>query len=366
MTLTETRSDPVEKSTHTSTSNAVTRSWSDLDVPIWLSLLGASAFVRSVVLHPLTLAATRKRVSVEFVSLRGTLADARKSGWRAMYRGLPVAVAGNVIGEVTYLATVEYTREARKTLAGDGTRHMEHSYWRDAFSGVAGESVSLLLTTPFAVVVNRQMTAEVGLASANQYMNARRTVASLWNGSNPAGVRALYMGLSASLAMLPASAVWWATYGETKLQLYSLLVRFPLRDEMPLLNGSDNVFVNAAAAVVASTATAVISNPVNVVRTRLQTLNTQSGVRGRVWNTCRDLVMREGVRAFWKGTSANALVAVADGILLSGLYELTKLAADRSRRTDPAGSAPPVATNPHRDVPCGDSTPLPSDGACCT
>ena len=472
---------PQQQSAATS---AVNRSIDDLHLPTWLSLIAASAFCRTLLQHPLNVAVSRKRISDgESPSLRRIFGDAFKGldgdlpqskpsvagagaaassssavagggpspssksvasstpanvtisnsntthyskGVRNLYRGFGTAAAGNVIGEILYLVTVETVRHrlmgkdaaaigaavaaADPLHAGGESHHMtltaadsfappsptitghHHDATTsssdplppaglmaqqqqqqqlsaasqariDATAGMVGDVTAILVCTPLSVAVNRQMTAGYGLNRGAAYTSLRGTLRGMWgaNGSGGggastsssvgasitassssssssvsvwrmdaagarAGLKGWYAGLSASLFMLPASGLWWASYGQLKRGVYAaagphldcLAERHRQRlsrggggdrgEVDPLetsfssspsssshsthaaappasapvsstyagapwyLSSTDNPILNGFAGVLATLITTVAYNPVSVLRTRLQAL----------------------------------------------------------------------------------------------
>eukprot|EP00672_Neobodo_designis_P025690 CAMPEP_0174844270 /NCGR_PEP_ID=MMETSP1114-20130205/11002_1 /TAXON_ID=312471 /ORGANISM="Neobodo designis, Strain CCAP 1951/1" /LENGTH=330 /DNA_ID=CAMNT_0016078505 /DNA_START=30 /DNA_END=1019 /DNA_ORIENTATION=+ len=308
---------------------ALTRNIEHLDQLRWMQAIALSAMVRTTLQHPLNVAAARKRVHRDYVPLRTVLAEGYSAGGtRALYRGLGVCIAGNVIGECLYLGALEHTRHRLP---------FESTVVRDALGGAAGDAASLVVCTPFAVVCNRQMTAGYGMASKNVYESVPRTVARLAR-SEQGALRSLYAGFAASLYVLPASGVWWGSYGVFKEGLYAaaggpLLAIAESSSKQSLLSATDNPAINGCAGVLAALATATVTNPFNVVRTRMQVGTGDAAVAGessallrrsKIARVCADLVRNEGYGAFLKGLRVNAAVAAFDGLLFSSVYELTK------------------------------------------
>lgn len=252
-----------------------------------------------------------------------------------MFRGLGVCVLGNVLGESSYLLTLEAVREYLPAYV--------HTSQRDFMAGVSADAVALALCTPLSVICNRQMTAGFGLANENVYKNAVGTLRDVT--SQRRGYLNLYAGVSVGLLMVPAGGMWWGIYGYSKATLYALGAPFlkddrdekrkgdgkgPLErifDTRWLRSATDNPLINGVAGTLASAVTTTIYNPITVIRTRMQATNSDSA-SGRIRKLCRELVQREGPSAFFKGTSVNVSAAVLDGLVFALLYEMTKLGSD--------------------------------------
>ncbi|KAG8344588.1 putative Mitochondrial carrier protein [Trypanosoma vivax] len=361
-------------------SNAVSRSFSDLHTYTWFAFISLNAVVRTALLHPLHLAIARKRVTREdrppsvlaliTAAYRGEIAGGasdktKRGGWRAVYRGFGAAALGNLIGEVTYLYIMETVKE---TLSCSRKVHrppqQEPDFTASSFaaaaSGMAGEFASLFLVTPIAVICNRQMTAGYGMAANNTYqtfLGTMRDVCSYHNtpSNKPQtkrachALRSAYSGLVPGIMTLPASGIWWALYSKAKVGLYTIaeptLSRWE-RERDPserygpvwrynwLLSPTDNPAINASAGVIASCVTTLMLNPLEVIHTRMQALPpVPTSMRRLPFASLRiivgDLLIAEGWRGLFKGTVANVGASVVDGMMFSLFFEMAKLGSDR-------------------------------------
>ncbi|OAA62982.1 Mitochondrial substrate carrier [Cordyceps fumosorosea ARSEF 2679] len=126
------------------------------------------------------------------------------------------------------------------------------------------------------------------------------------------GLRGLFRGLMPSLAgVVPAQAVKFYVYGNCK--------RFGTR----LLGRAEgDVLVHAQAAVAAGLATATATNPIWLIKTRLQLDDRRYG---GVLDCVRQVLRREGVAGMYKGLSASYLGALETVVHLV-LYERLKTA----------------------------------------
>ncbi|KAH0423726.1 hypothetical protein CcaCcLH18_11977 [Colletotrichum camelliae] len=136
---------------------------------------------------------------------------------------------------------------------------------------------------------------------------------------NSEGWRGLFRGLGPSLAgVVPATAIKFYTYGNCK-RLGAWYLRC---DE-------DEPIVHAQAAVAAGLATATVTNPIWLVKTRLQLDRSQTHNRTmtRQYKNSLDCVQqvlrREGIRGLYRGLSASYL-GTAETVLHLVLYERLK------------------------------------------
>ena len=99
-------------------------------------------------------------------------------------------------------------------------------------------------------------------------------------------------------------------------------------------NGQENTYVHLTAAAIAGIVTGTATNPIWVVKTRLQLSASNhpdvAGQRviGTSWNTIKVIMKESGIRGFYKGLSASYL-GVTEGTIQWVLYErLKKLTAN--------------------------------------
>ncbi|KPI89958.1 hypothetical protein ABL78_0926 [Leptomonas seymouri] len=328
----EALSSPAPSTSGSLTTNAVTRSISDLHVPTWLGFLSANIAVRTLLFHPIQLAISRKRVTRESTpptvwglvkaAYRGGHTSAYgpasatgqynfgQGGVRGLYRGIGAALLCNLVGETSYLLTLEAMKEyvagpqprgrdtcssqADGSMCSPSSASSTHEGSSEAPStfvssgsstavgAMCGDLVALLLVTPMVIVCNRQMTAGYGMAASNSYTTIPRTLLEVWGlyqrSTSPAsaaaakaptgkagvhqspstvnsvsrigrvrrGFTGLYQGLSAGLLRIPSSGCWWGVYTKSKEALYTMTAPTLSRWEQ------DHLEKAAAAGVVAA------------------------------------------------------------------------------------------------------------------
>lgn len=127
------------------------------------------------------------------------------------------------------------------------------------------------------------------------------------------GFSALYRGYTAAIMIdAPAGAIWWSVYETMKRILSDNDPRSILFDYKPkaleeTMGKSNhyvqNHFAQSLAGVSAGIVTSIVVNPLDVVKTRLQT---QSRAAGEVYYTnvysgLKYMIKTEGMQAIWKG-----------------------------------------------------------------
>ena len=168
-------------------------------------------------------------------------------------------------------------------------------------------------------------------------------------------IRALYKGLGPMLAgVVPGRSINFFTYGNGKR-----IIADKFND------GQENSLVHLSAASLAGIATASATNPIWVVKTRLQLVQGDKKLLGGSWDCIKKIMREEGIRGFYKGLSASYLgvtETTVQWVLYERLRKLT-LAADGQNGVlqwlgfmVSAGSAKLVATTityPHEVSPFG-------------
>lgn len=130
-------------------------------------------------------------------------------------------------------------------------------------------------------------------------------------------VRALFKGLGPTLVgAVPARSINFFTYGNGK--------RFIAKE---FNDGKENSWVHLSAAALAGLTTSTATNPIWVVKTRLQLAQGDRKVLGGSWVCIKRILREEGVRGFYKGLSASYL-GVAEGTIQWVLYERLKKASE--------------------------------------
>jgi solute carrier family 25, member 33/36 len=149
------------------------------------------------------------------------------------------------------------------------------------------------------------------------------------------GWRALFKGLGPNLiGVVPARAINFYTYGNGKKYISN-----------HFNNGQESAWVHLCAAATAGVVTGTATNPIWLVKTRLQLDKAQhkSGA-GRQYKNAFDCTMQtirhEGIRGLYRGLTASYL-GVAESTLQWVLYEQGKLyLANREQQLELSGRQP--------------------------
>ncbi|CAE7205459.1 hypothetical protein PTNB73_07121 [Pyrenophora teres f. teres] len=226
--------------------------------------------------------------------------------------------------------------------------------WAHFVAGGLGGMASATLTAPLDVLKTRlqstfyqqhlaAMRTARGLPpietmsfARSSLLHIRETGEILWQVPKAEGWRALFKGLGPNLVgVVPARAINFFAYGNGK-RLISTHFN----------NGQEAAWVHLCSAATAGIVTGTATNPIWLVKTRLQLdKNTHSDGRGRQYKNAFDCTMqtirKEGIRGLYRGLTASYL-GVTESTLQWMLYEQMKLALSRREARVEASGRPPT------------------------
>lgn len=126
------------------------------------------------------------------------------------------------------------------------------------------------------------------------------------------GLAALWKGVGATVVgVMPSRAIYFSTYAKTK---------HALTDRN---GGKEGALIHLSAAASAGIATATATNPIWLIKTRMQLQQSHNRMYTSSWDCLRKVLVQEGVRGLYKGLSASYL-GVAEGTIQWVLYEKMK------------------------------------------
>lgn len=126
------------------------------------------------------------------------------------------------------------------------------------------------------------------------------------------GMAALWKGVGATVVgVMPSRAIYFSTYAKTK---------HVLSDRN---GGREGPLIHLLAAGSAGIATATATNPIWLIKTRMQLQQSHNRIYTNSWDCLKKVIRSEGVRGLYKGLSASYL-GVAEGTIQWVLYEHLK------------------------------------------
>lgn len=227
--------------------------------------------------------------------------------------------------------------------------------WAHFVAGALGGTAAATLTAPFDVLKTRLQSdyyhqqllasrAARGVPSPSSMsftrsalLHFRETFQILFAIPRTEGYRALFKGLGPNLiGVVPARAINFYTYGNGKRVLSTYFN-----------DGKESAWVHLCAAATAGIVTGTATNPIWLVKTRLQLdKNNAKAQGGRQYKNALDCTMQtirqEGIRGLYKGLTASYL-GVSESTMQWVLYEQMKLGlANRQQRLEASGREPSV------------------------
>ncbi|CAN0563911.1 unnamed protein product, partial [Ectocarpus sp. 12 AP-2014] len=124
------------------------------------------------------------------------------------------------------------------------------------------------------------------------------------------------------LQFAPTSAIWWAAYGVYSRTFVRALGNLP--DPVPELTAQQRqVGGQAAAGFCTGMTTVLLTNPLDVLRTRLQ-VEGRRGDDRTIASEYRILMAESGPRGLMKGLGPRILAVAPASVLIVSVYELIK------------------------------------------
>ncbi|XP_057455111.1 uncharacterized protein LOC130746490 [Lotus japonicus] len=277
--------------------------------------LGAALFSGvSATLYPAVVLKTRQQVAQTHVScIKTAFTLIRGEGFRALYRGFGTSLMGTIPARALYMAALEVTKSNVGTATVRfGFAEPTAAAIASAAAGLSAAMAAQLVWTPVDVVSQRLMVqgccnSSNPKGSAVRYINGIDAFRKILNTDGPRG---LYRGFGISiLTYAPSNAVWWASYSVAQRMVwggvgYYLCNKKGEETNNALRPDAKTVMaVQGVSAAMAGGMSALITMPLDTIKTRLQVLDgDENGRRGpTIMQTVRNLVKEGGWTACYRG-----------------------------------------------------------------
>ncbi|KYB27322.1 solute carrier family 25 member 44 [Tribolium castaneum] len=290
--------------------------WDMMDKTKFFPLSMLSSFTVRCALYPLTLIKTRLQVQKHNDIYTGMF-DAygkiyRYEGFSGLYRGFWVSSV-QIISGVFYISVYEGVRHllAQKNI---------DSRVRALIAGGSASIVGQTIIVPFDVLSQHLMMMGVqngdklafntlGIAIKPGTSKLALTLEIAKEIFRRDGIGGFYRGYMASLAAyVPNSALWWGFYHFYQDELHAVMPSWV-----------SHLFIQTVAGTLGGFTTTIITNPLDVIRARLQVQRIES-----MKCAFRDLWVEEGVRMFSKGLSARLIQSATFSFSIILGYETIK------------------------------------------
>ncbi|XP_064596418.1 solute carrier family 25 member 44-like [Liolophura sinensis] len=285
-----------------------------------------SGFMVRGILYPFSLIKTRLQIQKGHSIYNGTfdafLKITRNEGFRGLYRGFWVNSV-QILPSLGYISTYESTRTFLKEKL-----HVNNNKIRSFLGGGAASIVGQTMTVPVDIISQHMMLLgsrlqKDGRKSVNTKLASLQTIevsdemkrtrlgavmSIIRNVYKRDGILGFYKGYWVSLVVFaPSSALWWFFYDT----YCGVIASFA-----PLW--VPHLVIQCLAAPLGGVSSTLITNPMDVIRARIQVEGTKFG------ETVRILVKEEGVRLVLKGLSARLVQSISFSFFIILGYESIK------------------------------------------
>lgn len=300
-------------------------------------LLGAALFSGvSATLYPVVVLKTRQQVCAgNTSSVRLGLNLLRDEGVGALYRGFGTSLLGTIPARALYMSTLEIT----KSNVGYAARHLglpesAAAATANAAAGLSASMAAQLVWTPVDVISQRLM---VQNKLKNPNSNPHPHPTPHYRGGFDAfrtilrvdGLRGLYRGFGMSIfTYAPSSALWWATYCVTQRTIWTRLGlgfnRSVDAEERNTPSSAMVMGVQGVSAACAGGVAAIVTTPLDTIKTRFQVMESEENKRPTVRETVRTLWKEGGWRACYKGLGPRWATMSMSATTMITTYEFLK------------------------------------------
>lgn len=277
--------------------------------------LGAALFSGvSGMLYPIVVLKTRKQVLIkDMPCFKLAVSIMKHEGCGGFYRGFGTSLMGTIPARALYMGALEMTKSNVGCVTVKmGLSEAKAAAIANAAAGLSAAMAAQLVWTPIDVVSQRLMVqggngahpSALSVVRYNGGIDAFRKIV------QTDGVRGLYRGFGISiLTYAPSNAVWWAAYSMAHRAVWGGVGCYYLKKEG---NGGGGVgftpdskavvAVQGVSAAMASGFSAVVTMPLDTIKTRLQVLDGEgSNGKPSIGQTIRNLVKEGGLSACYRG-----------------------------------------------------------------
>lgn len=297
--------------------------------------LGAALFsAASAAQYPAIVLKTRLQVCETPLScFRAATSILRREGSYGFYRGFATSLAGAVPARALYMAALEVT----KTAVGSATLRLglpdpAAAAAASAAAGISASVAAQIVWTPIDVVSQRLMVQ--GSEAPAKYRGGADAFRKILRSD---GFRGLYRGFGMSiLTYAPSNAVWWASYSMSQRIVWGGVgCWFGRRDSSVLRPGYGAVAaVQGVSAVFAGGAAALVTMPLDAVKTRMQVMDgCNDGGKGMmtIGRTMSGLLREGGWVGCYRGMGPRWASMSLSSTTMITTYELLKRLAAKNQ-----------------------------------
>ncbi|CAI9093763.1 OLC1v1029324C1 [Oldenlandia corymbosa var. corymbosa] len=298
--------------------------------------LGAALFSGvSAALYPIVVLKTRQQVMVnEVPCFKMAISILKNEGFRGFYRGFGTSLTGTIPARALYMGALEMTKSnVGSATVQLGMSEASASAVANAAAGLSAAMAAQLVWTPVDVVSQRLM---VQGSCMNGHSGNAVTLKTYSGGIDAFrrilhsdGVRGLYRGFGISiLTYAPSNAVWWASYSVAHRTIWGCVGAYGCKknEHGYRPDGAAVVAVQGLSAAMASGVSALVTMPLDTIKTRMQVLDEEGSGRRppTILQTVRNLVKEGGFSACYRGLAPRWASMSMSATTMITTYEFLK------------------------------------------
>jgi len=301
----------------------------DLNLPKFLGISASFYVCENLLYYPFDVIRTRLQVDRDAkISLGKSLNMAKTLGVRGLYAGFTSSTIGSLPPHAIYFLSYNYAKDVLqkfhdKQMKRSHSSEGKQAFWVSFVAGAFADLAANIFVVPLEVVVQRLQIQDH--TSAKKYSGGIDAVRTIYRTEGPRG---FFRGFGATLlAYAPASAVWWATYEQSKAYISKAMSKESSDGQIFVENHAVAQIIGGA---IAGWATVVTTNPMDVIKTRLQTQHHQANFGGEnmqiysnSWHALTEMFKKEGYRAFTRGIGPKLITTTFFSSWFGLCYDLT-------------------------------------------
>ncbi|KAL3824481.1 hypothetical protein ACJIZ3_020510 [Penstemon smallii] len=310
--------------------------------------LGATLFSGvSTVLYPVVVLKTRQQVSQSHLScIKTAIWITRHDGLRGLYRGFGTSLIGTIPARALYMTALEVTKSNVGIAANRlGFSEPTAAIVANATAGLSAAMAAQLVWTPVDVISQRLMVQGKVIQSVSnasytcKYINGVDAFRKILNTD---GVRGLYRGFGISLlTYAPSNAAWWVSYSMAQRLVWGGIERLDNSSSSSSSSSTKNelrldpkvvMAVQGLSAAMAGGVSALITMPLDTIKTRLQVMDGDDNSRkgSTLAQTVRNLVKEGGWMACYRGLGPRWASMSISGTTMITTYEFLKRVSSKN------------------------------------
>ncbi|KAH7365489.1 hypothetical protein KP509_18G030800 [Ceratopteris richardii] len=293
-------------------------------------ILGAALFSGvSATLYPVVVLKTRQQVfSGSTSSINLSLHILRNEGVSALYRGFGTSLLGTIPARALYMSTLEITKcNVGWAALQVGLPESIATTTANAVAGLSASMAAQIVWTPVDVISQRLM-VQGNQSSAHFCCRYKGGLDALKTILRTDGMKGLYRGFGMSvLTYGPSSALWWASYAATQRTLWKYLGfrRNQNADgEQYIPSPQLLVAVQGISAACAGGVAAILTTPLDTIKTRYQVMKGDENKVPTIRQTVRTLLREGGWQACYKGIGPRWATMSMSATTMITTYEFLK------------------------------------------